>query len=498
MRSRGRNTALLSIALLGAVAWACSDDYTEAPSRPLANDAGPVEKRDADPILKPSNPPGITVAKISVARGESTKAKFVVTRGDHGLPLDIVGTDLPSGISVAPVKLPIDTTDGEIEVSAAVTAAEGAVTIELALLEGNAKLATSSAIVDVGPLRAGNLDPSFGKGGVVDLDLPRSLLALSEDGTLYVEATSGLTRWLKDGTHDLTYGPVSLNGSFQPWTMLATDSGQVYFGGYLLTNGAAPVIYRTTSDGKSPDKNWGTLGGTTVATVPSSNGLFNVFALGLTPTAMYALVHLEKDGSSGLPGPTTIARMSLAGEADTSYGTSGYIQLPNDAKAPEIAFFDSIGVDHFVLTSADVSGGQPFFRVYEGTPDKKLTPRLGGYGEPSALAYDGVTTESFLARANDAGTALVRVGDAGASATFDLGPDASVNDVTVDAEGRFLLTGCHGWTRYLPDGGVDSNYKNGSTPEMNCILAARLTEKYIYLAGVGGSPEKLRYARLVR
>lgn len=491
---------MIATALLGAVVWACSDDYTDAPSVPLPNrDAGEQDK-DSDVVLKPSNPPGITLGKITVARGESTKASFVVTRGDHGLPLDIVASGLPAGITVAPARLPIDTTSGEIEVSAAVTAAEGATTIELALLEGNDKIATSSAIVEVGRLRAGNLDPDFGQGGIVDLDLPRSLVAFSEDGTLYVNAAAGLTRWLKDGTHDTAYGPLgNLPLSFTAWTMLATDSGQAYFGGYNLGGaGASPTIIRTRSDGKAIDPNWGSAGQTPVASVPSTNGLFNTFALGLTPTALYALVHLEKDGSTGNPGPTTLARLTLAGGADGTYGTGGYIQLPNDATAPEIGFFESIGVDHFVLASADLLGGQPFLRVYEGTADKKLVPRLGDYGTASAIAWDTATSTSLYAHGTDAGTTLVRVGDAGAAATFDLGPDASVSTISMDSGGRPLLTGCNGWKRYLPDGGVDATYKSGSTPEMTCILTARVTEKYIYLAGVGGNPEKLRFARLVR
>lgn len=496
---RRKAFALVTFAL---AAWACSDDYTDAetPPAPAQNDAGPTEKKDSEPPLTPSNPPAITIGKISVARGESTRAAFVVTRGGHELPLDLVASGLPAGITVAPVKLPIDTTKGEVEISAAVTTAEGSTTVELALLEGNTKLATAATIVEVGPLRAGNLDPDFGKGGVVDLDLPRSLIAFSEDGTLYVNATSGLTRWNKDGTRDTTYGPLSdLPASFTPWTMIATDGGQVYLGGYRLEGGGAkPTIHRSLGTGKGIDKNFGALGTATVASVPSANGLFNAFALGLTPTALYAVVHLEKDGAA--PGPMTLARMSLAGEADTGYGTNGYLVLPVDYAAPELAFFDPIGVDHFAFAIADRLGGQPFLRLYEGTADKKLTPRLGDYGNVTAVAFDPTTSTSLVARDSDAGLSVLRVGDAGTIGSIDAG--ATVNVISVDAEGRPLLGGCAGnassWGRYLPDGGVDPTYKSSTTPEMKCVLTARVTEKYIYLAGTGGTPEKLRLARLVR
>lgn len=502
-----RSRYLLASSVLAAAAiWACGNDYTADPSAPAA-DAGPAPNKPdtAPPDLSPANPPGITLDKIKVARGETASVPYVVTRAGHTLALDIVANNVPVGITVAPAKLASGETGGTLRVTAATTATEGTLTIGLALLDGNDEIAEASAIVEIGPLRAGSLDPGFGSNGFVDLDLPRSLFAFDSAGALYVLASSGLTRWSKDGVHDATYGPISnLPATFTPTAMTVTDNGQVHLAGYSLGGGGSTAtIVRSTTDGTHIDPSFGALGTASVPTPASPNGQFSAFGLVVTPTAIYAASKLDKDGTTGQPGATWVSRLSLAGAGDTTYGNSGFIPIAIDPAAPKLAFFDPIGVDHFVLALGDVLSGTPFLRLYEGE-NKLLTARYGDYGLPTALAFDGTSATSLVTRADDAGTTLLRIGDAGVDPSFGpiaFQPNIGVHGITVD-DGRLLVSGCTdtsaSWSRYFGDGGLDPEYRSGTTPEIDCVLAARLTEKYLYIVGQHGTPGKLRIARLIR
>jgi hypothetical protein len=477
---RKRHAFGLSV-FVSAVAWACGHDYTSDTSTPIDAGAG-IDHATEDVFLSPANPPGITIDRIVVPRGESVTVPFTVTRDGHTGPLTIVASNLPTGVTVGETDVAADATTGHLQVTAATTAAEGTTTLTLDLLEGTSKLASATVVLEVAPLRAGSLDPSFGQNGFVDLGLPQSLVSFADDGTFYVMATTGLARWTKDGVHDLGYGGLQASGSFTLWSMVAANTGAVYFSGYESSGATSKaILLRTTTDGISFDPAFGDTG---VAALPPSDAKnANGVAMGVLPNSLIALVKVEHD-STGAPGSFLIARTGLGG---TAFGITTFPGI--DAGAPEVGFVATSSAGDAYLATSDGANGS-------------LILHMNGAGGLESEEHAGAPTavgEHFLATqlAPDA-SALVQTG-ANAFGTVNTG--GPINAIIIDTAGP-IVAGCTGgqaaWSRYQADGGADPTYRAQSTAEIACVLTAQATPKYIYIAGLGGVANKLRIARLIR
>lgn len=492
----------------GAV-WACGDDYEEAPPVVDRDSGKPDAFRDTGSVLEASVPqPSIMLGTAApIPRGESGTVSVSIVRGAHPGTLTLAATGLPAGVSATSVTIEPDSSSATIRFSVENKAAEGGVSIDVALLDGNEKIATASTVLQVAPLRSGTLDPDFGTNGFVDLDVPQTLVAFAGDGSLYVDATkpTGLARWSKDGVRDATYGPLTKLASHTFFSMTVTDNGQVYFSGYEQGAGtSSPIVVRTATDGKTYDGTFGASGAALVKSVTSSK-YATAIAVSVLPTSIYAVVKQEDD-NAGNPGPFTIARMTANGLPDNVFGapqTPGYRPLPSSAAAEGIAFIEPIGVDHYLLATPHLSTDGTAYFLHEGASGG-LVLRALDPGTPTAIAFH--SSGSFVTRERDGGSGIVRIGDAGVDPAFGgmtgIDAGARIRTLSVDESGRPLATGCRNgssvWTRYLPDGGADPTYRAGGTSELTCILAMKTTDKYVYIAGTGGPLDRLRMARLLR
>jgi len=131
--------------------------------------------------------------------------------------------------------------------------------------------------------QAGQLDPSFGKGGIATTDFGSQLNATASAAAVTI----------------------------QP------DGKIVVFGGVSSSNGTDLAVARYNTDG-SPDTGFGTAGVASVA------GLTFPSAMTLQPDGKIVGVAFNIGGHSGSAG-ITVARFSSNGNLDTTFGTGGIV-----------------------------------------------------------------------------------------------------------------------------------------------------------------------------
>lgn len=285
------------------------------------------------------------------------------------------------------------------------------------------------------PMAAGELDPSFGEGGIVrdaisGLDGTVQLLVLSGKRLLVaavVDADLVLARFLPDGRLDPTFGD---GGRIRPYDGAeplfhvsrpepSADGGLV-FGTNL---GTRPALMRTTGDGML-DPRFGD-GGVVVderqdAPIP----------VDLIEDARGRLVT-----AGGSANTATLARYLADGTPDTSFGRDGLVQVPPDVAGARCHLSSVIEQPDGHL----VAGGT----CYSFPPSQPLLVRLDpdGAGEPERLlpreTLPGIHGVNEIAALDD-GRFLVSMFDQPAVASF-----------TPDGVGREDF-GTHGLSPYLP------------------------------------------------
>ncbi|HYU99854.1 MAG TPA: hypothetical protein VE977_13580 [Pyrinomonadaceae bacterium] len=282
---------------------------------------------------------------------------------------------------------------------------------------------------------AGDLDPSFGSGGLVTTDLLNTLevirkVAVQTDGKLVAVGNSGsndvLVRYKLNGSLDPTFGSggkvIGLRG-VRPATVVIQPNGKIIAGGAAA--GGDFGLVRFNKDG-SIDASFGNAG---LATTDFFGTPDQVWDLVLQPDGKIVAVG-DADSANWL----ALARFNSDGNLDTSFGDSGRL-TPGVAPGIEQGLAIAIQPDLSI-----VAAGQ----AYNGAVTR---------GDFAIVRLDrnGQLDESF---GND-GRVLT---------DFDNGYDGA-NAITIQPDGKILAAGMgadkFGLARYNTDGSLDNTFGNG-------------------------------------
>jgi uncharacterized delta-60 repeat protein len=274
--------------------------------------------------------------------------------------------------------------------------------------------------------QAGQLDPTFGTGGKVDITLADGATAfngavtLQTNGQIVLAGTvqpnnglgqGGLVRYNGNGSLDTTFGTGgfavdNFPNSFESGNLgVAIQSdGAIVTGGFVYPQGLGVV--RFNSNG-IPDTSFGT-GGVAIATTNQEPSV--------------GAVLLQKDGKILVAGGLFLARVTTDGSLDTSFGTAGIARLVDSANS---AVLQSNGK---IL----IGGGETISRY---NSNGTLDTTFGLFGRAPIVS-------PVTALALQSNGKIVALGTLGEQFPFNAPPKG----------GAFLVT------RYNSNGAVDSTF----------------------------------------
>jgi uncharacterized delta-60 repeat protein len=272
---------------------------------------------------------------------------------------------------------------------------------------------------------AGSLDPSFGTGGILQINVPH----FSSDGVwdvqilrdpnpandkiVTMEAPSTLdpsgnrhwsvsvARYNLDGTPDPTFGTngrttTTMSGQIYVWGMALASDGSVVVGGYYDYQNGSPTplaLFHYTVAG-ALDSTFGNNGG--VALYPDPSGASDVgYSVAVDPSDGKILLAGYSSTSSSMS--TILARFQSNGAIDTSFGTSGIASNT----------FNANGGSYFkdVILQADgniVAVGSASTTTSKTTTTNFLIARfLGGSTTLTAAARPRASASMTAAASND-------------------------------------------------------------------------------------------------
>jgi uncharacterized delta-60 repeat protein len=337
----------------------------------------------------------------------------------------------------------------------------------------------------------GELDPSFGVGGIVSLtnSLPTSAniharaVAIQPDGKIVVAGSGydgtnggfGVARYNPDGSPDLTFGAggkvvtIFPNGlAFASAVVIQSDGKIAAAGGnFYYYYGDDPPNYdfllaRYNSDG-SLDSTFGT-GGKVITTLSSPNSGAN--DIEIQPDGKIIAVG---GAASGLTSDFLLIRYNTDGSLDNSFGTGGKVLNTFNSNASAIAV--AIQSDGKIVaagyTSSGTTAGSPsnFALARYNTDgsldtsfdtDGKVTTSIGGIEDlatavaiqsdgkiiAAGYSYNGTTTNFTLVRYNADGSLDSTFGTGGKVVTiFSNGSTGLARDIAIQSDGKIVAAG---------------------------------------------------------
>jgi uncharacterized delta-60 repeat protein len=328
---------------------------------------------------------------------------------------------------------------------------------------------------------AGDLDPTFGNGGVSALPpelsevlFTATAVATAPDDKILVAGTVnsplvsgvdtnfdfGVVRLTADGQLDPTFGgtgfvriPFDLAGSVPPshgnddeasGVAVQPDGRVVVVGSATTTPNGGPTVMaaaRLTADGQL-DTSFGTGGR---VTVPFGAGDYAVAAaVAIQPDGAIVLAGSDMMGApfTGTNPPTAFAaaRLTPDGNLDPSFGTSGTVSVPFPVGTNNVARAGAVALEpdgSIVLAGSAATDSQ--------LVDLKLVVNLFDYAAVH-LTPAGRLDTTF----GDSGRVRVGFGDPSASEIAQA--------VMALADGRVVLAGTAGAARLTADGKLDPTY----------------------------------------
>jgi uncharacterized delta-60 repeat protein len=306
----------------------------------------------------------------------------------------------------------------------------------------------------------GDLDPSFGSGGMVKL-LPSEeesyaeAVAVQPDGKIvvagYEKGNAVVLRLLPNGEPDTGFGgggkvttviPTGFSG-FRAVT-LQPDGRIVAVGEAKGATTGDFLIARYNADG-SPDGSFG--GGDGIELVPVGALGDQAEAVAIGPEGKIAVT-----GYAGLPGPNealAVVVLKANGEPDASFGGDGSVTKETAATydtGVAIAMFGDGGI---LVADNNGAGGGDGFVLMKLLADGKYDPGFGG-GDGTVvteLPVDGAEGVS-AGRVNDLAVQPDgRIVAAGYGFDYQATPSAYLSEVVV--------------TRYTPEGELDASFASG-------------------------------------
>lgn len=259
------------------------------------------------------------------------------------------------------------------------------------LVGGDAKRPDeTSTLIYARLLPNGDLDSTFGKGGVVEIDLPLTpfdqtrRMAMQPDGKIVAAINSsygpgsmrsdtGLLRLHADGSLDQAFGSGGVSYEFPPGSSLGKVT--VLADGKLLLNGTGRnggMLSRYDSSG-NPDPSFG-VGGHFYFAVPSDPDGNQINKIAVQDDGKIVIV-----GSVGLTGAQigVIARVKSDGSGfDTTFNNGEPLLLPYEGRANSEQNVAIQETDGKVVSSGTIFGSQGPFTLRrfnaDGTPDRSF------------------------------------------------------------------------------------------------------------------------------
>ncbi|MEO6419280.1 MAG: hypothetical protein ABIP39_07745 [Polyangiaceae bacterium] len=372
------STVVVSVATasLFAMPLACSSSSDSSATPDAGSPEGSVPV-DAGPQMDTTVPAStltltVTTAPAPLTLGKSVHLIVHVGRGaaDTGNVVVTI-TGLPSGVTASPTTIAAGASDGDIALTASMTAKIGS-----AMLSINAAAPTGSASatakLTVRGL-SGTLDTGLAGTGVFFATTATEGLGsivVQPDGKIIVGGHSTLAAWVArydDAmTPDMSFGTtgstsVDFSTGFREdlYSLLPDASGRIVAVGTSNTTGvtALAIAARFTAAG-ALDPTYGTAGKTTMAYV-AGNGA-------AAPRSL-----MQADGKVTLLGNVTnglgqwaFARLTSDGAVDASFGTSGVTAVPTAqiSGAPACGGFQSDG--KLVAGGVDFGVGGPIVPIW--------------------------------------------------------------------------------------------------------------------------------------
>jgi uncharacterized delta-60 repeat protein len=301
----------------------------------------------------------------------------------------------------------------------------------------------------------GDLDPTFGAGGVAITFGPQDFanaLALQPDGKLVVAGSSSgtrllgaifLARYQSDGQPDLTFGDggkvaTTIGDSQAAFALIRQPDGKLVVAGYAHTGGEtgvpnAVLLVRYLPDGRL-DAAFGNSGVVTTDFGANNNGIG--MALALQPDSKIIVAGGVRAGPRF--GYTILVRYLPDGRLDDTFGTGGRVTVSpvGTSNAASALLLQADG--KLVVTGSGftaVTPGTLFITRFQ--PDGSLDPTFGQAGT--------VTFVSPLQGAASSGQAIIQQSDG-----------------KLVVAGAFPTSGATGLlARYLPNGSLDPSFGTG-------------------------------------
>ncbi len=374
----------------------------------------------------------------------------------------------------------------------------------------------------------GDLDPSFGSGGIAPLNLYARAIAVQPDGKIIAAGEIGdfaVARYNTDGTPDLTFGTAGRvitafgsGGSIATAIAIQSDgkivaAGANYYGFY---ESDPPPNYdfflvRYNADG-SLDSTFGT-GGKVITTFSSAN----IGARDLVIQPDGKIVVVSSNGGYYLGEGFLLVRYNINGSLDNSFGTGGMVStnfgnngfayavaIQSDGKIVAAGSDNNSLTSNFALARYNTDGSPD---ASFGTGGKVVT----SFGNEFGFAYDvaiqpdgkiiaagysrtGTNLGFALVRYNPDGSLDASFGAGGKVVTiFGNGNSIPKNTVAIQSDGKIVVVGSSngdngtisGFTlvRYNADGSLDSTFGSGGK------VVTRIGTLYNYATAAAIQPD---------
>jgi uncharacterized delta-60 repeat protein len=367
---------------------------------------------------------------------------------------------------------------------------------------------------------AGQLDPTFGNGGIVTTDIggptnneARAVAASQGDGKVVVVGngySSALStsqvmvaRYNTDGSLDTGFGSggeVNYNGTA---TAVSVDAaGRIVVAGTGPYDGSQFVVTRLKADG-SFDTSFGS-GGVSPLSFGSGYAYFQSERLAIDSSGD---ILIAGTSSRSLPYPYTdpdfaVARLHTDGSLDTSFGSGGLATVNIGTEETADLALDSAG--HIVIAGTSLNGATGYdFAVARLNADGSLDTSFGSSGKTVFSFGTGFTSDRARGVAIDSGGHIVVAGytdayyfslnrgtdfavarlnaDGSLDTSFGSGGKTTITypgyqsidvaaGVVVDASNRVVIAGTTGFgglanafavTRLKADGTLDGDFGSG-------------------------------------
>jgi uncharacterized delta-60 repeat protein len=465
------NTCAFFVALAAA---ACSTASNDAPSAPTSTSSSSGGDAGGDASRSPdAGVDGLTLAVCSasllVAAGYKASCDVSITRtGGLDDAVTISAAGVPAGVTVADVVLAKSQTRATLTIASTTAIPPTTLTLEAKANDEPTVRTSASLMLQVVAVPSGGLDPSFGAGGLAIHalgDFVPFATTLAPDGKIVVVgmtyppggAPSFLTafRYRADGASDPTFGK---GGRLDLTTVFPRDLSVVTLqpDGKILVGGESfmqtPMVLRLVDDG-TPDATFGSMGQTQLVRSTWTDGSFR--AVSVEPDgSILALANSMRD-SPGLVSDGVLVRFLANGALDASFGDGGVV----------VSFPGKVGAGHLgggalirqpdgkhltqpqglrvVRLNADGSV-DPTFTDTSTTFDTETPPVLDADG--TVLAGDADATGLRIRRLTSAGLLDTTFGAAG-FATLHFGTLAVPTTLVPAAGGGALVAG---WSHDTP------------------------------------------------